>query len=575
MAIIIPPSHREFSNEQHLQVLKKLVQTLGNRATIWCRPRTSECGPPPDILIHEPGRGFLAIFFDDEELTLQVREDLPCVRSVTSRNTSELARRFARRMLDRLTRFRNRYPGNPETGKRPPSCRAITVFTRVNRSDVPGSWKLGRHALYWDDFVDGRSRRDLRKQVMSQFGGVPNGARASSLQFARWVLLPDIRIPIRRDPCDYSDTCESRFATLDVHQEKLARGLCFGNWLVQGAPGTGKTTLLLHRVRVLAAATDQRKPILVLGPSDPLAAKLANTFSLLGISRVVQTWSLDAWCRHLLVRYRLPLPLHGAGSADELLQRVGRGVSRGQIPVDAYSALFVDDAHEFDRESLTTIMRVAGPNVSCTFLACDGEELACLVKELPPVLGIQMRTAQLRINYRNTSQIYRAALEPMAGNTAHAQRGAARVLRSGPEPTILRARTQTLEAQAIAHALASAKTLGYAWSDMAVLCRDATVLGLCAEAIRQHRLPFENRRRSKDYQPEHDSIKLFTVKASKGLEFPVVAVMGVGKPVGEAEAMDIEEAQLFYAAATRATDKLIVAAGQHSGLAEMLERVVT
>jgi superfamily I DNA/RNA helicase len=48
-----------------------------------------------------------------------------------------------------------------------------------------------------------------------------------------------------------------------------------------------------------------------------------------------------------------------------------------------------------------------------------------------------------------------------------------------------------------------------------------------------------------------------TMHASKGLEFPVVALPGVGMmpEAGEAEA---EEARLFYVAATRATDRLIV-----------------
>jgi superfamily I DNA/RNA helicase len=48
-----------------------------------------------------------------------------------------------------------------------------------------------------------------------------------------------------------------------------------------------------------------------------------------------------------------------------------------------------------------------------------------------------------------------------------------------------------------------------------------------------------------------------TMHASKGLEFPVVALPGVGNmpEAGESEA---DEARLFYVAATRATETLYI-----------------
>jgi len=45
--------------------------------------------------------------------------------------------------------------------------------------------------------------------------------------------------------------------------------------------------------------------------------------------------------------------------------------------------------------------------------------------------------------------------------------------------------------------------------------------------------------------------------ACKGLEFPVVALPGVGHMPGAGE-NEHEEARLFYVAATRATERLIV-----------------
>jgi len=48
-----------------------------------------------------------------------------------------------------------------------------------------------------------------------------------------------------------------------------------------------------------------------------------------------------------------------------------------------------------------------------------------------------------------------------------------------------------------------------------------------------------------------------TMHVSKGLEFPVVALVGVGDMPG-AKQDESEEARLFYVAATRATQELYI-----------------
>jgi superfamily I DNA/RNA helicase len=64
------------------------------------------------------------------------------------------------------------------------------------------------------------------------------------------------------------------------------------------------------------------------------------------------------------------------------------------------------------------------------------------------------------------------------------------------------------------------------------------------------------RRKSGSFNPGADSIKVLTMHACKGLEFPVVALVGAGQMPGEEEPQD--EARLFYVGATRATHKLLI-----------------
>jgi superfamily I DNA/RNA helicase len=71
------------------------------------------------------------------------------------------------------------------------------------------------------------------------------------------------------------------------------------------------------------------------------------------------------------------------------------------------------------------------------------------------------------------------------------------------------------------------------------------------------------------FDPAHDSIKVMTLHVSKGLEFPVVALVGAGRMPAEGED-EREEARLFYVGATRATQRLVSEASGSGKLAARL-----
>lgn len=76
--------------------------------------------------------------------------------------------------------------------------------------------------------------------------------------------------------------------------------------------------------------------------------------------------------------------------------------------------------------------------------------------------------------------------------------------------------------------------------------------------LRKRKLPHPLRRNSfSAFDPAHDSIKMMTLHASKGLAFPVMALVGAGRMPAEVED-EREEARLFYLGATRATQPLVI-----------------
>lgn len=78
---------------------------------------------------------------------------------------------------------------------------------------------------------------------------------------------------------------------------------------------------------------------------------------------------------------------------------------------------------------------------------------------------------------------------------------------------------------------------------------------------------------SKRYHPEAQSVKRLTMHSSKGLEFPVVFIPGVGfMPMQSQESVD--EARLLYVAMTRATDYLELSCDRDSVFVKRLEKVL-
>jgi len=132
--------------------------------------------------------------------------------------------------------------------------------------------------------------------------------------------------------------------------------------------------------------------------------------------------------------------------------------------------------------------------------------------------------------------------------------------REGQAPVIIKLPTLRDEAFAIADHLASAHKEGFVWGEMAILCPDYSARDLCAHVLHQRQIPVEMRRSPGDFDPTSNTIKVMTMKVSKGLEFPIVALPGVGHMPAPGED-EKDAARVFYVAATRATPLILGATG--------------
>ena len=416
----------------------------------------------------------------------------------------------------------------------------------------------------------------------------------------RWILFPQVRIGDQGSLFDESDgqaEVPDMLRVMDLQQEQLARSLGDGHRVIHGVAGSGKTMILGYRAEYLARANATGKPILVLCYNEPLAVMLAATMEAKGLSGRVHCIHFHKWARAQLVAYGQNLPANNLAQDAffaDMVQRVISGVARGHIPTGQYLAVLIDEGHDFAPEWLKLVTQMVDPSTNSLLLLYDDAQRIYADKHLKFSLksvGIQAvgkgHSTILRINYRNTRQILRTA-SALAGDLLTADDkdddGIPLVSpiscgREGEEPILIHLPTLPEQAAKVADLLQGAHADGFAWGDMAVLCHNAKTRDLCARTLAQRKLPVQNRLGVGDFQPLANSIKVMTMKVSKGLEFPVVAVVGA-EDLGRLKESDPEAdaavdarrdaARVLYVAATRATQRLLMGVGGSSAFGSLL-----
>lgn len=597
MATLIPALSscvgRMTSGERRLA--ERLQQKLDDDYLLWFDVPVGPKQSHPDFIVLHPRRGLLILETKDWRLdTIQEasRGDWTIVPDGEAKrvaNPFEQARHYALQVVDALKRDAElvQHDGKWQGLLTFPwSCGV--VLTRITRKQFDAAG-LGRaiepqRVICSDEMLEDVEPEALQSRLWDMFPQLMRGALSvPQIDRVRWNLFPEVRVAAQGllfDDADPDSTIPDLLQVMDLQQEQLARSLGEGHRVIHGVAGSGKTMILGYRAEYLAKATGPgAKPILVLCYNEPLAVKLQATMTARGLADRVHARHFHKWCRDQLVAFGQALPANDLSVGEKMAQMVQgviNGVDRRMIPSGQYLAVLVDEGHDFAPEWLKLITQMVDPTTNSLLLLYDDAQSIYDKRRGKPFsfksLGIQAqgRTTILRINYRNTTQILQTA-SAMAVDLLKPQDkddDGVPVLhpiscgRQGADPIVIDLPTMREKADRIADLMAHAHSEGNAWGEMAILCRSWALMDECAKALQRRRLPHKVRKGTNDFDPAADTIKVMTLHASKGLEFPVVAVVGAKHTRAEAESSEVdplEEMRLFYVGATRATLKLIVA----------------
>jgi hypothetical protein len=583
MAILIPSFGTcSFETTGERRLAERLEQKLDGDYLLWYDVPMGPRNTHPDFCVMHPRRGILVLEVKDWKLGTILQADKQNWEIMgnsgpkTVINPLEQARQYAHQVVTALERDPQLVQADgPHAGKLAFPWSYGVVFTNINRKQFETAelhHAIEPHrVLCQDEMLESVDAEELQSRLWDMF---PYGMRGAislpQMDRVRWVMFPQVRVQTQGALFNDNDPeadLPSIMRVMDLQQEQLARSLGDGHRIIHGVAGSGKTMILGYRAEYLAKASMQSsKPILILCFNEPLGVTLHSVMQAKGLGGKVHVRHFHKWCRQQLVTFGQAIPPQGPRMFDEMVDNVIRAVDRKQIPSGQYQAVLIDEGHDFAPEWLKLVTQMVDPTTNSLLVLYDDAQ-SIYERRTPrdgskqfsfKSVGIQAqgRTTILKINYRNTRQILQIA-SLVAGDllTADEKDDDGIPLlkpiscgRDGQAPIIIKLPSLREEAFAIADQLSTAHKEGHAWGDMAILCADWKTMDICADALRLRKLPFNVRKRSGDYNPAADAIQVMTMKVSKGLEFPIVALPGVGHMPAPGE-NEQEAARVFYVAA--------------------------
>ncbi len=472
-----------------------------------------------------------------------------------------------------------------------------SVLSNIRRKQVEGT--DFEHAcpnyktLLRDDLDEAVDPYEFEKRLWGMFTlSFPYALSLPQRDRVRWHLFPEIRMQAVQASLSLEVEGEALalpdlMQVMDLQQEQTARTLGEGHRVIHGSAGSGKTMILIFRAQQLAATARADQPILVLCYNRALAQRIDAMLRARGVDERVVVRTFHAWCSDMVRSYQLDPPQSRRNTQayyEELAGTVQRALDSGLVPKGQYTALLIDEAHDFQDAWLQMACKLVTPATNSLLILYDDAQSIYQQKRRKfnfASVGIEARgrTSVLKLNYRNTAEVLALAMQcAQALLTAKAETDEemqtvrpASAGRRGPLPVLLEATNARQEADLIVERIAAAMTDGTVPGDIAILCRIKKHMDLIAQALTRNGIQCQsmNAPDFRSFDWTEASVKLITMHSAKGLEFPLVFVAGLDAMPFMNEPMD-EEVRLLYVGMTRATERLVLSA---AGSSPMVQRV--
>ncbi|MBA4215321.1 MAG: DNA helicase II [Polaromonas sp.] len=591
---------RRCDNAGERSVLHQLKRCLSDDHMVWHNVPLGPKARQPDFVVLSPRQGILILEVKHWKCSTLAKANRDSVELNTERgliteaNPLRQARDYTMELANLMALDPLLVHGDgPFKGKLLFPYGWGAVFSGLAGKDVAG---LEFHRLFpehqvlmKDDLDDKMDAAAFQERLWGMFTvSYPHTLTLPQRDRIRWHLFPEIRVqqlPLLEDgEASPALALPDLMQVMDLQQEQAARTLGEGHRVIHGAAGSGKTMILVFRAQQLAAAARADQPILVLCFNRALSQRIEDLLRARGVDERVVVRTFHSWCQDMVRAYQLDVPTGFAGDAyyEALTQTVSRAMETGLVPGGQYTALLIDEAHDFEDAWLQMAAQMVTPATNALLVLYDDAQSIYQKKRRKfnfASVGIQAvgRSHVLKLNYRNTAEVLALAMHCAQGllaDRSETDEAVQSVLpasagRRGPVPVLLRAQHAREEAELIAERIALAVAAGRAPGDVAVLFRTRERMAVCAAMLRRQGVAVQSMGETKSLDWQHASVKLITLHSAKGLEFPLVVLTGLDAMPRADETLE-EALRLIYVGMTRATHELVLSA---AGTSPMVQRV--
>jgi Nuclease-related domain/UvrD-like helicase C-terminal domain/AAA domain len=577
------------------RVLQQLKRCLEDDYLVWHDVPIGPAARQPDFVVLSPRWGLLILEVKHWRLgSLRgaTRDRVLLDRNgerITAANPLRQARDYTLELVDLMQRDRALvHDTGPFKGKLLFPHGHGAVFSNIRAGEVQGT-DFGavfadHRTLLRDDLDETVAPEAFQRRLWGLFTvHYPYTLSLPQRDRVRWHLFPEVRLHAQAtldfDGAVAASPLPDLLQVMDLQQEQIARTLGEGHRVIHGAAGSGKTMILVFRAQHLLPTARPERPILVLCFNRALAERIDAMLRRRGADERVQVRTFHSWCSDIAKTYQLHVPQHTDRDAyyAAMADAVQRAIARKQVPAGQYTALLIDEAHDFEDAWLRMASQMVAPQSNSLLVLYDDAQSIYQPKRRKfnfASVGIEARgrTSILRLNYRNTAEVMALAVhcaqQLLAGASGEPPAGddddmplvqPASAGRRGPMPVLLEGRNEHEEAELVADRIAQAYAEGVALDDVAVLACARYLLEPVARALQKRRLAVQSMAAQKvhEFDWTQPSVKLLTMHSAKGLEFPQVFIVGLqAMPLRH----DSEETalRLLYVAMTRATHRLVL-----------------
>jgi len=604
MAILIPTiGSARFDSRGELRLAARIREFLEENTVAWHNLPMGPRGRHPDFVIAHPANGLLVLEVKDWRFETLLSANKETVELMTTRgpvfdkNPFEQVRGYmfdVVQMLEKDTQLifsaDHAFKGRPLM----PFGFGV-VFTNISRKQFA---QTNLREVFPEDrcvFKEEMSesidaevfRSQLWRMVSPRVGqplSMPQFDRLRALLFPE-VRIRQIALPLNEP--EYADSSDRVLKVMDINQEQIARSLGEGHRIIRGVAGSGKTLILAFRAEYLARTSS--KPILILCYANGIAGRLEDVMQERAVEDRVQVSTFHTWCFRMLRTYDIPQPTESDyPEFDDRLaasvRAVAKAVDQGHVPAAQYDAVLIDEAHDFEPEWLALAVKMVNPTTKAFMIAYDDMQAIYKARKRPvwSQLGIEAkgRTTVLKINYRNTAQIlgfarrFAADVISAPGTTAddeHAVLLPEDAGRQGLEPQLRQCVSVEAEAHCVAEWLIGQQHAGYEWPQLAVLYPEHWIGEIFARVLTKHGVPLDVAKANGNrILRSRCAVRLLSMHSAKGLEFPCVAIAGLGTLGRHGEPIE-DNIRLTYVAITRATHETLLT---YSNVSPLVERLI-